>query len=326
MADLSWVIGAGGLLGSAVRRQLAVAGLPRFDGPRIHWQGGTASTDLGAGLQALVSAAGRGTWQVFWCAGAAVTTSDVDSLDHEFRTLRYFLDRVGALPRDQRERGSIVFASSAGAVYGGSTAPPFTEDSSVSPLGHYGEAKLRAEDALQSLSAGAGIPIVLARIANLYGPGQNLAKQQGIVSKLCFSTVTRTPLPVFVSLDTLRDYLYVDDCARMLIRCGERIGHRDAAPRLHLKIVASGHAVSIAALLGQFRLLGGPQPLVVMGTSRESSLQSRDLRLRSTRWTDIGPGSSTTLSEGIARTIADMRLVWLQQGRFAETLRTARSV
>ena len=63
---------------------------------------------------------------------------------------------------------------------------------------------------------------MIGRIANLYGPGQNLDKPQGLVSQLCAAHLERRPVSIWVSLDTLRDYLYAPDCAQMVLDCLDR--------------------------------------------------------------------------------------------------------
>ena len=67
-------------------------------------------------------------------------------------------------------------------------------------------------------------PVLIGRIANLYGPGQNLAKAQGLVSQLCAAQLERARSSIWVSLDTLRDYLFAPDC------CSAR-GRRHGAAR-----------------------------------------------------------------------------------------------
>ncbi len=68
-------------------------------------------------------------------------------------------------------------------------------------------------------------PLLVGRLSNLYGPGQDLAKPQGLISQLCRAQLTRRPLSIYVSLDTRRDYLFVDDAAAMVV-AGARRGHR----------------------------------------------------------------------------------------------------
>lgn len=319
MTAVTWVVGAGGLLGSAVVRALASDGRAVFSAPRVAWGTARAGADLDAGLASFIRAAHDGSWQIFWCAGAAVTDSSAETLTMEVRTLQHLLDRIEQLPAATVSRGSFVFASSAGAVYGGSTNAPFTESSTPVPLGAYGAAKLRAEEMLHRSAAVSRLPVLVLRIANVYGPGQSLTKQQGLVSRLCLSAVTRTPISVFVSLDTLRDYIYVDDCARQLVAGGRRLAHSEDLGGWHLKITCSGRAVPVATLLGLFHRLPGPKPLVVMGISSAATLQRRDLRLKSTYWTSLDAGPSTTLASGIDRVMKDMMLNVLQSGRYALT-------
>jgi UDP-glucose 4-epimerase len=302
---LSWAVGAGGLLGSAVLRVSEGSGVEPWRADRIRWGMPGANGDLRAQLARFVADAGDAAWQILWCAGAGVTDSDPAGLDREVDVLETFLGDVAALTPAQRASGTLVYASSAGAVYGGSERAPFTERTVPVPLGHYGIAKLRAEDACRHLALDGGVRVVVARIANLYGPGQSPAKQQGLVSRLCRSALTRTPLSVFVALDTLRDYIYVDDCARMLLAAAEE-ARRSVEP-FHVKIFATGRAVSVAAVLGQFKSVRIQRPLVVMGASAASRLQGRDLRLSSEVWTHLDSLAVTTFPEGVARTLEDMR-------------------
>lgn len=307
----SWVIGAGGLLGSGVVRELEARDAPLLPRTTIGWRTAAAPLDLERGLAALTSTSHD--WTIFWCAGAGVTDTSAAALDDEATTFRAFVSAVGALDSTTRRRGVIVFASSAGGVYGGSEHPPFTESTEPVPLGAYGRAKLASEQVLRELSS-TGVRVVVARIANLYGPGQNLDKQQGLITRLCYSAVTRTPVSVFVSLDTRRDYLYVSDAARLLVECASRA--RQGTEHFTVKILGSGRSTTIASLIGLFRKIGGPAPRIITGTSATAWLQSRDLRLRSTVWTDLDAEAvRTTLAEGVARTMADLLAHWVQAGR-----------
>lgn len=319
MTPRTWVVGSGGLLGSAVVRHLRATAQPVFDGPPIRWSQQSASDDLAVGLRRLVG--DGGAWQVVWCAGVTVTSSDPSELDTEQKTFGSFIDAVAGLSESERENGSIVFASSAGAVYGGSVGAPFDERSPTAPLGRYGAAKLQAEDRLRGLGHGSGVRVLIARIANVYGPGQDIHKQQGLVSRLCLASLTRTPVPIFVPLDTLRDYIFVDDCAALIVACGQRLGSLAADDRVHTKVICSGVAVSVAAVLSHTRQAGAATPAVIMATSPSSALHSSDLRLVSRYWTDLDTVVTTTLPAGIGRTIEDMRRTWLQPGRLASSSR-----
>lgn len=303
MPAAHWVVGAGGLLGSAVTRALTERGGNVLDRQATPWGTDGESAALAASLRELISLAAGGAWTVYWCAGAGVTDTQPEVLARERDTFIGLLDVIAGLPSSTRANGAVFLASSAGAIYGGSLDAPFSESSQTAPLGEYGRAKLAAEQALEEFSATAGIPTLVGRISNLYGPGQRLAKRQGLISRLCYSAVAREPISIFVPLDTLRDYIFVDDCARLVVDGALRL-HGKESPRGHwMKILASGRSTSVAALLGAFRRSNLPRPLVVMGSSAAASLQGRDIRLRSTVWPDLDLRPTVTLPDGIARTM-----------------------
>jgi UDP-glucose 4-epimerase len=308
MTSLDWVIGAGGLLGSAVVRSLSGRdGASPFRGPRVRWNEAEADDDLRAGVERLITEAGEHPWRVFWCAGVGVTGSSAASLRTEVSRFQTLLSAIAALDADVRERGMLFVTSSAGALYAGSHGAPFTESTPPHPLGEYGLAKQAIEEAAERFSQESGVRCLVGRIANLYGPGQSLAKPQGLISHLCRSHVRRTPLSVYVPLDTLRDYIFVDDCADLLVAACERLADEPAGSH-RMKILASGRSVSIGALLGEFRRVVGRRPEIVMGSSPVSALQSRDLRMRSIVWPDLDHRPATNLSDGMARTLQGIRL------------------
>lgn len=311
MSELHWVIGAGGLLGSAVVRALHARGEQTFQASKIHWETETAGSDLASCMADLIatvsanSAAGDTPWSIYWCAGATTTGSSPESLESEARTFSTFLDELHRLPGAILALGAVFLASSAGAVYGGANGAPFSEFSEPAPLGAYGRAKLTVEHRLCEFSVSTGVPVLVGRIANLYGPGQSLSKPQGLISHLCLSNLTKSPISVFVPMDTLRDYFYVDDCAELIATALARV--RTEPSSCHVKVMSSGRSVSIGALLGQFRQVARNRPCVVLGQSVEASLQSRDLRLGSKYWADLDDLPKVNLADGISRTMESIR-------------------
>jgi len=304
-----WVIGAGGLLGSAVARQLSVESEETFVGPVVRWGTDQAAADLETGLAEFLTptmiAAEETTWAIYWCAGAATTSGSRDVFEREELVFTRFVQAMKALPTKIQENGVFFFASSAGAVYAGGALPPFTELSTVAPLGEYGESKLRHEDILAEISSSTRIRVAVGRISNLYGPGQSLLKQQGLVSRLCLASLTGVPLSIFVSIDTMRDYLFVDDCARLVLLLADHV--RSGTNRSSMKILASGRSVTIGALIGILAQVVGRKPLVLWGQSGEARLQSTDLRLRSIVAPEVSLGDPTNLTDGAARTFEDLR-------------------
>jgi UDP-glucose 4-epimerase len=292
---VTWVVGAGGLLGRHVARELRAAGRVVVT-QEVPWHDADgARAALRAGATALAGLAAGGPWSVAWCAGAGVVATPQEDLDEEVEVFRAFLGELAALPG----QGALFLASSAGGVYAGSPdLPPYTEASQTRPLAPYGVAKLAMEEHATEFAREHGVALLVGRISNLYGPGQNLSKPQGLVSLLCQAELSRQPVGVYVSLDTLRDYLFVEDAAAMVVAGLDRLAPGERV----LKILASGRATSIAALVGEATKVFRRRPPLVFRGSASSSVQVRDLRLASVVWPDLDVLARTPLPVGLAAT------------------------
>ena len=305
---VTWVVGASGLLG---RSTVALARRRGHDvvHSAIPWQQDhdAVVAALLAGAERMLRQADGRRWNLIWVAGAGVVGSSAETLSKEGSVYQTFLSGLGALV--SRRRGadaSLFLASSAGGVYAGAAAPPFTEATVVSPLAAYGTTKLAMEASTQAFVESTGVPALIGRISNLYGPGQNLAKPQGLISQLAKAYLLRTPILLYVSLDTIRDYLYVGDCARMVVSAVESMSAQVPSTSPTVKILASGRPTTIAELLGIFRRLFKRRAPLVLGDSPNRRLQVRDLRLRSQVWTELDRFLSTPLPAGIGQTINDL--------------------
>ena len=301
-APVSLVVGAGGLLGQSL-----VQALP---GPvvkaRVRWNTEDAVADLARARAEALTLAERTAagWQVCWVAGAGVTGTSAATLDTEVAVFEEFLAGLAAAPTD---RGTLFLASSAGGVYAGAQArPPYDEFTLPAPTSAYGRAKLRTEEVANAFADRTGHRVVIGRIANLYGPGQNLDKPQGLISHLCRSQLAGTPLPIYVPMDTVRDYLYVADAAAM-VEDLLRLTRQDDIDRT-VKVLASGRAVTIAALIVDCGRIFRRRPRVVLAVSPLARYQASDLRLRSRCCTQVDRLARTTLSAGIYATYEDLRL------------------
>jgi len=339
---LVWVIGRGGLLGQSLETAFDPTGsselLWRPPEP-IAWSAPRAGAeDLRHQVGEFLRIAGDRPWSVAWCAGAGVTDSSGQALQLELAALGETLEALAAAPRGSD--GAFFFASSAGGVYAGVDAPPYDESSPVRPLGAYGQAKLDAEALVTAWSHRTGTPSLIGRIANLYGPGQNLAKAQGLISQICRSHLTGQPVSIYVSLDTLRDYFFAPDCAELIVEGLVRLRQEQSATQqrrgtgvdtgvapgvatglVTTKILASQRAITIGAVIGEMRRIFKRSPRVVLGASPVAALQARDLSLRSRVWPDLDRRTLTPLPVGIAATAADLQRK-LQAG-WAESARRA---
>lgn len=274
---LVWVIGAGGLFGSAVVRiatergdsVLISSGVPWHDTERAeaHLRGDrdrfTAWVDQTPSVQA---------WAIIWCAGSATTASAAAEFAEEGRAFESFMSMMSqGLP--QTSRGRVLVVSSAGGVYAGSSPAPFSASTPPSPIGAYGRLKVEQEDVAGRILS-PFVDVIIARISNLYGPGQDLGKLQGVISQLCSAGITKQPVSIFVSLDTLRDFIYVDDAARLAFHWLD-VGGRGVTTR----VIASGTSTSLGRIIALANDIIRSRVPIAYGLHASASLQSRDMRL-----------------------------------------------
>ncbi|WP_331901568.1 NAD-dependent epimerase/dehydratase family protein [Lacisediminihabitans sp.] len=310
MTNSTWVVGSSGQLGSALVRRLTEDAATTVISRRIDWANSTArDEDLRTGLEEWLSVDGATAFNLIWAAGAAVTSTGVGSLEEETNVFKRFLHLVG---ESVRARGlaadtSLFLASSAGGIYAGASPAPFTEQTIPAPVSPYGEAKLEMEETVRRLVRDSGIRALIGRISNLYGPGQRISKPQGFVSQLCKSMLYRTPFSVYVPLDTMRDYVYTDDAAEIILASLERLGKADPGTTL-VKNIASQVPTTLGHILHEARVVFKRKPDVILASSALAAGQVMDLRIESTVWTDLNDLPRRSLLVGLAETRAGMEL------------------
>lgn len=313
---LAWVLGAGGLLGSALCRVLKANGSTLFT-PKNKF----AWTDPSA-LPAQIESAVRefaaevpawGKWEIYWAAGLGTMSSPEEALVPETRALAQLLDLVRTNLELVATNGAIGFASSAGAIYGMSSEEVITEASPPAPNSAYGREKLRQETLLREFcSANPRVAVLLARISTLYGVGQATGKPQGLLTHIARNIIRNKPVGIFVPIDTIRDYIAADDAAADMVDTMQEISAR---PALLVKIVASGQPVTIAEIISIFRRIARRPPRITTSASKSSALYQRRVQFRSV----VGDGrrrrSPRSLVVGIAQLFSAECFFYANPGR-----------
>lgn len=317
---LSWVIGRGGLLGGAV--SVALRGPEWVPPDPMPWHddsGGREWLQLNLDRFAAVVRARNSPWQVLWCAGAGVVATPPAVLARETALFCEFVEQIGAAmtSRTLASNGIFFMASSAGGVYAGSPAePPFDEQAPTGVLSAYGEAKLAQEAAARTLTTKHRVPVLIGRISNLFGPGQDTSKPQGLITQIGLGVLTRRPIQIYVSLDTIRDYLFSSDAGALVVRAMDRLRLEHAGePATVTKILASGIDTTIASVLGAWRQVLKRPPGLVLAASPVRSLQPTQLSFRSRQWSDLD-GATTPLTTGI-HAVFQHQLESLRRGTLA---------
>ena len=187
----------------------------------------------------------------------------------------------------------LTFASTGGAIYGHYPGRPLHEDDATMPVSPYAIGKLATEGHLRYYHARHGLQSLALRISNPYGPRQNAASGQGVIAAFMDAAREGNPVTVFGDGGMVRDYLHIDDAARMIARTvsvdaphaivnvGSGVGH-SVAEVLSLVERATGRSIPTD------RRPARPSdvPVVVLDTERYAAA--------------YGSSPTTTLADGIA--------------------------
>lgn len=300
--NVAWVLGSGGLLGTAVCRALRNKGTEPFaPEQRFCWDSAVRLPDqMAAAVSAFAQHVGAAdSWEIFWAAGTGTMSSSADSVAQETRALFLLLTRLGSEAALLSKPGVILFASSAGSIYAGSSDDIITEASAPAPTTAYANEKIRQEDLVRGfVLANPSAAAVIARISTLYGPGQAAGKRQGLLGHMARSILQNRPIHIYVPYDTIRDYIDADDAAEIVVNAVRTTSQRS---RVMIKIVASECPVTIAEIIGIFKRISRRSPKVITVSNKLSALYSRRVQFRSTVFLEGDNFSPKRLPVGISR-------------------------
>lgn len=277
MRELAWVLGASGLLGSALVRALRQGNIDVHQpSTRFSWREvETAKSQLALEADAFGKRAESfHRWTVFWAAGVGSMASQPGALNSEELLLGTLLEALGNHASLRKLPATFVLSSSAGALYGGAPAACYGESSPISPSTPYAESKLRQEQLVDAFATDNRMANgLILRYSTLYGPGQAREKPQGLISQIARRIVANEPANIYVPLDTIRDYLHADDAAMRTVDTLRAT--REHYGRTTMKIIASEQATSIATLIGIFQRVSDRKPRIVTSASSISSRYAR---------------------------------------------------
>ena len=293
MTDHVLITGGAGFIGSSLARSMARAGatvtivddLSSGSAAAIPAGSRLITHDIADASVIEVIAATRPDLVVHAAAQVSVTRSVADPERDEAVNVGGTGNVVaGALAAGVRR---LVFVSSGGAIYG--DADGATEDSRPAPESPYGRNKLRAE----GIVASSGIPYAIARLANVYGPGQRADLEGGVVAIFMDAALSGRGVSIYGDGAQARDFVYLDDVVDALTTLAAT--HRSGTWN-----VASGAATSVHELLAQVeRTVGRAIPHLHAPARAGEVYRSRLSIERITSETDWSP--ATTLAAGLER-------------------------
>ncbi|MBX4197081.1 NAD-dependent epimerase/dehydratase family protein [Candidatus Saccharibacteria bacterium] len=113
--------------------------------------------------------------------------------------------------------GKIIFLSSGGTVYGQTDSEKIDEETLTQPISPYAIGKLTIEHYLRYFKHHYGLDYLVYRVANPYGPGQNLHGKQGVIPIFLNLAFDKEPITIFGDGNMVRDYLYITDLVDMIV-------------------------------------------------------------------------------------------------------------
>jgi UDP-glucose 4-epimerase len=115
-----------------------------------------------------------------------------------------------------------VFASTGGALYGSRAPIPTGEDATPpEPLAPYGASKLAGEAYVGTWGRLHGVPNVILRLGNVYGPRQSPHGEAGVVAIFSDHLLRGDAPTIFGDGTQTRDYIHVRDVSRAFVVAGE---------------------------------------------------------------------------------------------------------
>ena len=309
------VIGHRGLIGSAVLRSLNLKNQEFGYKSKIRWeQTQEAIIDLEVLLSSFNSFVGQEKWAIIWSAGKGHLGSTYDEMETEEKLFQSVLRTVATWTNTN---GLIGLVSSAGAIWSASSTALISEKSPPSGQSPYALSKIRQEEMLAETCQRTRIRGLAARVSSVYGINQDLTKPQGLISRLCASTVARRSIEIYVPLETTRNFIFSDDAASMIAQASTKILEEDGSRgQLTTRVICSRDNYSIASICKAVELVVHRKPLVVSKVTREAERYPLHFNLRTDYFAEFSRFEATTLVAGISTVYKEM-LSAFQSGRFA---------
>ncbi len=299
------VLGGTGFIGSALCTHLAAVGHDVIafsrhaaevatQDPRITYTLGNFA--IPSEIDAVVAGAGY----VFHLVS---TTTPASSADDPMRDMRENVEPtislLDACVRHNVKR--VIFASTGGAIYGTFTDRPLRETDPTRPVSPYAIGKLAIEGYLRLYRESHGLDALVFRISNPYGAGQRPGRGQGLIATSIECVLHQQPLFVFGDGANVRDYIHVDDVARVLTQ----VFGRDTKENVFN--LGSGVGTSILEIIHAVETATGATTDIHYLPARPTDVRSVVLdtsRLQHHFGVKI---ATITLTEGISRTVDFMR-------------------
>ncbi|SEI94432.1 NAD-dependent epimerase/dehydratase family protein [Sharpea azabuensis] len=163
---------------------------------------------------------------------------------------RDFVQSVKLFDMCIKKNIKVIFLSSGGTVYGIQDEQPIKETALPAPINHYGAVKLCIENVMRTFNIQLHTKMLIARISNPYGPGQDFHKGVGFVDASLKKTLRNETIEIWGDGNVVRDYIYIEDVCEMLCSLIEYDGDEEVFN------LSSNEGMSLNDIIEEIKLLG----------------------------------------------------------------------
>ena len=205
---------------------------------------------------------------------------------------RDFVQSVFLFDQCRQNAQKVIFISSGGTVYGEQEEQPIKETALGVPINHYGSLKLCIETAMRTFNKQVKSQMVIARVANPYGPGQDFHKGVGFVDAALKKAMRGETIEIWGDGSIVRDYIYITDACEMIYSLIHYEGNEEVFN------VSSGVGISQNDVIKVLERLG-LQPNVVYQNARSVDLPK--IILDNTRISEISHCKPISFENGLQK-------------------------
>ena len=182
-------------------------------------------------------------------------------------------------------------------VYGTALKEPMDEEHPINPTTPYAAAKAGADRLVYSYIESYGIPGVIVRPFNNYGPHQHLEKA---IPRFITSAILKEPLTIHGDGTVVRDWLFVEDLAEAI----DKIMHaRLKDVRGEVFNVGTGTSISVLDIAGRILDLFGLDRKYLTYTEERFGQVQNHIASTAKAERQLGFKAKTTFNEGLLRTM-----------------------
>lgn len=154
------------------------------------------------------------------CVHSAAQINVQESIDHPERAFENNIVGTYNVLEECRKHDAKLILVGTCMVYDIAVSKPINELHPLKPASPYAGSKLAGEELALSYHHAYGLPVVVTRPFNTYGPFQKSDMEGGVVSIFLNKNLEGKSLLVFGNGRQTRDLLYVEDCAEFIARAG----------------------------------------------------------------------------------------------------------